>query len=68
MSGKPITISQSEYEVLSRAKAGYEDANGETIDWGRFLLVLLGTFISSELRENARSGYRATKQKSNKTS
>ena len=49
MPGKPITISQSEYEVLLQAKKAYEQSQGESTDWGRFLLFLLGLYILSEV-------------------
>ena len=49
MPGKPITISQSEYEILSQAKMGYEQSKGELVDWGRFLLFLLGLYIVNEV-------------------
>ncbi|MFC1919837.1 hypothetical protein ACFLWX_03510 [Chloroflexota bacterium] len=49
MPGKPITISQSEYEILSQAKKGYEQSKGESADWGRFLLFLLGLYIMNEV-------------------
>ena len=53
MPGKPITISRSEYEVLSQAKTSYEESQGESVDWGRFLLFLLGLFIANELKRNS---------------
>ena len=49
MPGKPITISQSEYEVLLQAKRAYEQSQGETADWGRFLLFMLGLYIIKEV-------------------
>ncbi len=49
MPGKPITISQSEYEVLLKAKEGYEQSQGESADWGRFLLFMLGLYIAHEV-------------------
>lgn len=49
MPGKPITISQSEYEILSQARMGYEQSKGESTDWGRFLLFLLGLYIINEV-------------------
>lgn len=49
MPGKPITISQSEYEVLLQAKKGYEQSQEEPADWGRFLLFLLGLYILHEV-------------------
>lgn len=49
MSGKPVTLSQSEYDILSRAKEAYEQSQGESADWGRFLLFLLGIYIKSEI-------------------
>jgi len=51
MPGKPITISQSEYDVLSQARRGYEQSQGESVDWGRFLLFLLGLYIIYEVTE-----------------
>lgn len=45
MPGKPVTISQSEYEVLLQAKKTYEQSKGESADWGRFLLYMLGLYI-----------------------
>lgn len=52
MPGKPITVSRNAYEALSRAKRGYEEAEGEPTGWERFLLVLLGSFIADELKKN----------------
>ena len=49
MPGKPITISQSEYEVLLQAKNAYEKSQKESADWGRFLLFLLGLYILQEV-------------------
>ena len=49
MPGKPITISQSEYEVLLQAKNAYEKSQEESTDWGRFLLFLLGLYILHEV-------------------
>ncbi len=49
MPGKPVTISQSEYEVLSQAKKAYEQSKGESADWGRFLLFMLGLYIAHEV-------------------
>ncbi len=49
MPGKPITISQSEYDVLAQARRGYEQSQGESVDWGRFLLFLLGLYIINEV-------------------
>ena len=49
MPGKPITISQSEYEVLLQAKKGYEQSQGESADCGRFLLFMLGLYILHEV-------------------
>lgn len=49
MPGKPITISQSEYEVLLQAKNAYEQSQKESADWGRFLLFLLGLYILHEV-------------------
>ncbi len=49
MPGKPITISQSEYELLLRTRKAYEQSEGESVDWGRFLLFLLGLYIVKEV-------------------
>lgn len=49
MPGKPITISRSEYDILTQARMGYEQATGESVDWGRFLLFLLGLYILDEV-------------------
>ncbi|MFC1908069.1 hypothetical protein ACFLWD_00770 [Chloroflexota bacterium] len=49
MPGKPITISQSEYEVLLQAKNAYAQSKEESPDWGRFLLFLLGLYILKEV-------------------
>jgi hypothetical protein len=49
MPGKPITLRRSEYEVLSQAKRGYEQSQGQSVDWGRFLLFLLGLYILHEV-------------------
>ena len=49
MPGKPITISQSEYDILLQAKRAYEQSLEESVDWGRFLLYLLGLYIENEV-------------------
>ncbi len=49
MPGKPITISQSEYEVLLQAKNAYAQSQEDSTDWGRFLLFLLGLYILKEV-------------------
>ncbi len=49
MPGKPVTISQSEYEVLLQAKKAYEQSREEPADWGIFLLFLLGLYIVKEV-------------------
>ena len=49
MPGKIITIRESEFEVLSQAKKGYEQAKGRETDWGKFLLFLLGLWILHEV-------------------
>jgi len=49
MPGKPITVSLSEYGVLSQAKAAYEQSSGKPTDWGQFLLFLLGIYIQNEV-------------------
>lgn len=49
MPGKPITLSQSEYDILLQAKKAYEQSLGESVDWGRFLLFLLGLYIENEV-------------------
>ena len=49
MPGKPVTISQSEYEVLLQAKNAYAQSQKESTDWGRFLLFLLGLYIAKEV-------------------
>ena len=35
----------SEYHVLSQAKQAHEANTGEKLDWGAFLLFLLGLYI-----------------------
>ena len=49
MPGKPITLSQSEYDILLQTKKAYEQSLGESVDWGRFLLFLLGLYIENEV-------------------
>jgi len=49
MPGKPVTISQSEYEILLQVKKAYEQSQGESVDWGRFLLFMLGLYIGHEI-------------------
>ena len=49
MPGKIITLRESEYEALRMAKKGYEQAQGQEADWGKFLLFLLGLWILHEM-------------------
>ena len=49
MPGKPVTLSESEYDVLSQAKEAYEKSKDTTVDWGRFVMFLLGLYIQSEV-------------------
>lgn len=58
MPGKPVTISQSEYEVLLQVKKSYEESQEESVDWGRFLLILLGLFMANEIKKNAEKNRR----------
>jgi len=56
MPGKPITLREGEYQVLNQAKTGYQQATGKEVDWGEFLLFLLGLWILNELtRKKAKS-------------
>jgi hypothetical protein len=48
MPGKIITLRESEYEALKMAKSGFQQAEGKEVDWGRFLLFLLGLYILHE--------------------
>ena len=52
MPGKPITLTESEYGVLSQAKGAYEKYNGAKVDWGHFVMFLLGLYIRSEVEKN----------------
>lgn len=49
MPGKPITLSESEYNILLQTKKAYEQSVGQSVDWGRFLLFLLGLYIENEV-------------------
>lgn len=48
MPGKIITLRESEYEALKMAKSGFQQVEGKDVDWGRFLLFLLGLYILHE--------------------
>lgn len=54
MPGKPITISQSEYDILLQSRKAYEQYEGESVDWGRFLLFLLGLYITEVTKRQKR--------------
>ncbi len=56
MPGKPITLSESEYGVLSQAKEAYEKSKGATVDWGHFVMFLLGLYIQNEVRKAKHKG------------
>ena len=49
MPGKPITLAENEYYILSQTKKDYEKSKGESVDWGRFLLFLLHLYIRDEV-------------------
>jgi len=49
MPGKPITLSESEYNILQQTKKAYEQSLGQSVDWGYFLLFLLGLYIKIEV-------------------
>lgn len=49
MPGKPVTISQSEYELLLQVKKAHEQSKGESVKWGQFLLFMLGLYIAHEV-------------------
>ena len=49
MPGKPVTLRESEYQVLNQAKTGYEQSIGKEANWGDFLLFLLGLWILKEV-------------------
>ena len=49
MPGKPITLTESEYSILSQAKQAYEKSKGATVHWGRFVMFLLGLYIQNEV-------------------
>ncbi|MFC1967426.1 hypothetical protein ACFLV2_02170 [Chloroflexota bacterium] len=42
---KTLGLQPSEYHVLSKAKQAHEATTGEKLDWGDFLLFLLGLYI-----------------------
>ena len=42
---KTLGLQSSEYHVLSQAKQAHEANTGEKLDWGAFILVLLGLYI-----------------------
>jgi hypothetical protein len=54
MPGKPVTLRESEYQVLNQAKTGYEQSTGKEVDWGEFLLFLLGLWILNELTKKSK--------------
>lgn len=54
MPGKPVTLSQSEYDILLQSKKAYEQHEGESVDWGRFLLFLLGLYITEVTKRKKR--------------
>lgn len=49
MPGKPITLSVSEYNILLKTKKAYAQSLGQSVDWGVFLLFLLGLYIENEV-------------------
>ena len=49
MPGKIITLRESEYEALKMVKDGYQQVQGKEVDWGRFLLFLLGLYVLHEI-------------------
>lgn len=62
MSGKPITVSLSEYSILSQAKEAFEESSGKPTDWGQFLLFLLGIYIRKEVvKSGSKSSIRPKK-------
>lgn len=46
---KTLGLQSSEYHVLSQAKQAHEANTGEKLDWGAFLLVLLGLYILDQV-------------------
>jgi len=46
---KTLGLQSSEYHVLSQAKQAHEVNTGEKLDWGAFLLVLLGLYILDQV-------------------
>ncbi len=42
---KTLGLQSSEYHILSQAKQAHEANTGEKLDWGAFLLFLLGLYI-----------------------
>jgi len=42
---KTLGLQPSEYHILSKAKQAHEANTGEQLDWGAFLLFLLGIYI-----------------------
>lgn len=55
MPGKPITLTESEFGVLLQAKEAYEKSKGAPVDWGHFVMFLLGLYIQNEVgRKNQR--------------
>lgn len=62
MPGKPITLSQSEYDILLQAKKAYEQSQGESVDWGRFVLFLLGLYIMDEVNKPKEGRTKAGRQ------
>lgn len=48
MPGRPITLRQDQYQVLSQAREAHKHNAGRDVGWGEFLLYLLGLYILNE--------------------
>lgn len=54
---KSIGLPESEYKVISEAKAHYETENNKKVDWGEFLRILaLGYVIGKGLEVLSQRG------------
>ena len=57
MAGRPITLRTDQFEFLAQAKEAHEVRTGEKVDWGRFLLFLLGAYLISEALKDGEKGH-----------
>ena len=51
---KMVGLQSSEYRILSQAKQVHEENTGEHLDWGAFLLFLLGLYILDQATKTKR--------------